>query len=170
MAAPNPLFLREEELERGLELLHLAGHRLNLDASEPRAEAGVDETDHHALFLIDRQPGITQAELCGTLGLSKQTLSRHLRRLARAGLLEQPGGPQAGGSPADRRKRPLRVTPAAAALLAGVKAVQKRRLRFAFKNAGATAVEGFQRVLLELVGESPRERARRWTAGAAAAR
>lgn len=156
MGAPNPLFLREEELERGLELLYSVGHRLNLDALGLRAEGAIDELDHHALFLVDRRPGITQAELCAALGLSKQTLSRRLHRLLEAGLVE------IGDPSGDRRKRPLRLTARAATLLAGIKAQQKRRLRLAFKSAGANAVEGFERVLLELVGEPRRELLRRW--------
>lgn len=161
MAAPNPLFLREDELERGLELLYFAGHQLNLDAMEPRARSGIDDLDHQSLFLIDRQPGITLAELSTALGVTKQTLSRHLRRLAETGLIEPA---HAAG---DRRKRPLRVTGKASALVAEIKSLQKRRLRLAFKRAGASAVEGFAQVLLDLVGEPRRELLRRWSAGAA---
>jgi DNA-binding MarR family transcriptional regulator len=161
MASPNPLFLREEELDRALELLYFVGHQLNLDAMALRAAATIDEIDHQTLFLIDRQPGVTLAELSTALGASKQTLSRHLRRLIQAGLIEQATTRQ------DRRKRPLRLTAKAATLLSEIKAVQKRRLRLAFKRAGATAVEGFERVLLDLVSEPRRELLRRWTVGAA---
>lgn len=160
MASPNPLFLREEELDRALELLYFVGHQLNLDAIALRAAATIDETDHQTLFLIERQPGITLAELSAALGASKQTLSRHLRRLVQAGLIEQATTEQ------DRRKRPLRLTAKAATLMSEIKAVQKRRLRLAFKRAGATAVEGFERVLLDLVSEPRRELLRRWTVGA----
>lgn len=159
MASPNPLFLREEELDRGLELLYFVGHQLNLDAQALRAQGAIDEIDHHTLFLIERQPGVTLAELSTALGLSKQTLSRHLKRLAQAGLIDQETTTQ------DRRKRPLRLTGKAATLLAEIKALQKRRLRLAFKSAGATAVEGFQRVLLDLLGEPRRDLLRRLTAG-----
>jgi DNA-binding MarR family transcriptional regulator len=159
MASPNPLFLREEELDRGLELLYFAGRQLDLDATAARSQGGIDETDFRTLFLIDRQPGITLAELCTALGTSKQTLSRHLRRLAGSGLVDQQSTAQ------DRRKRPLRLTGRSDALLAAIKAAQKRRLRSAFKSAGATAVEGFQRVLLDLAGEPRRELPRRLTAG-----
>jgi DNA-binding MarR family transcriptional regulator len=165
MAAPNPLFLREDELERGLELLYVAGHRLNLDVVMLRNQAGIDELDHQALFLVDRQPGVTLAELSAALGVTKQTLSRHLRHLAEVGLIEPAGAAAAGG---DRRKRPLRLTDRAAALLAEIKTLQKRRLRLAFKRAGASAVEGFARVLLDLVGEPRRELPRSWSAGAVA--
>lgn len=159
MTSPNPLFLRDEELERGLELLYFASHQLSLDAVVPRMHAAIDETDHRTLFLIERQPGITLAELSEVLGVSKQTLSRHLRRLATAGLVDQ------GTTMQDRRKRPLRLTPRAATVLGEIKMLQKRRLRQACKSAGATAVEGFQRVLLDLVGEPRRELLRRLTAG-----
>jgi DNA-binding MarR family transcriptional regulator len=163
MAAPNPLFLREDELERGLELLYFAGHQLNLDATALRAQSAIDDLDHQTLFLIDRQPGITLAELSTALGVTKQTLSRHLRRLGALGLIE----PATAAS--DRRKRPLRLTGKAAALVGEIKTLQKRRLRLAFKRAGASAVEGFARVLLDLVGEPRRELLRRWSAGAATA-
>ena len=122
----------------------------------------MDEVDHQALFMIERHPGVTLAELCSLLGASKQTLSRHLRQLAQAGLIEH------GASASDRRKRPLRLTERATAVLARIHALQKRRLRLAFKSAGATAVEGFQRVLLDLVGEPRRELLRRRMAGAGA--
>lgn len=156
MSAPNPLFLREEELDRGLELLHVAYQQIELDIGDPRLRGGLDALDRHTLFLIERQPGITQAELSAALRLSKQTLSRHLKRLAENGLVDQ------GSTEDDRRKRPLRLTAKASVLLAEIKAVQKRRLRHAFKLAGATAVEGFTRVLLELSGEPRRDGSRRW--------
>ena len=79
MNSPNPLFLREEELDRGLELLYFAGRQLHADAAHLRAEGAMDEIDHQALFMIERHPGVTLAELCSLLGASKQTLSRHLQ-------------------------------------------------------------------------------------------
>jgi DNA-binding MarR family transcriptional regulator len=162
MNSPNPLFLREEELDRGLELLFFAGRQLHADAAPLRAEGAMDETDHQALFVIERRPGCTLAELCAALGISKQTLSRHVKRLADAGLVEQDACPH------DRRKRPLRLTGKATATLARIHALQKRRLRLAFKSAGAAAVEGFRSVLLDLVPEPRRELLRRRVADAGA--
>ena len=162
MNSPNPLYLREEELDHGLELLYFAGRQLHADAAPLRAEGAMDEIDHQALFMVERHPGVTLAELCTLLGVSKQTLSRHLKQLAQVGLIDQES------SASDRRKRLLRLTDKAAGLLVRVHTMQKRRLRLAFKSAGATAVEGFQRVLLDLVGEPRRELLRRRAAGAGA--
>jgi DNA-binding MarR family transcriptional regulator len=152
MTMPNPLFLREEDLDRGLDLLYLAGRRVAAEVRVLLAEAGLDETDHRILFGVERRPGATLAELCGAMAMPKQTLSRHLRGLAARGLLVPHG--EAG---TDRRRRPLAVTAEGRALLLRLNAAQKRRLRQAFKGAGAVAVEGFQRVLAELAPEpSPR--------------
>ena len=68
MNSPNPLFLREEELDRGLELLYFAGRQLHADAAPLRAEGAMDEIDHQALFMIERHPGVTLAELCTPAG------------------------------------------------------------------------------------------------------
>lgn len=154
MTMPNPLFLREEDLDRGLDLLYLAGRRVAAEVRVLLAEAGLDETDHRILFGVERRPGATLAELCLAMAMPKQTLSRHLRGLTARGLLVPHGGE---ALPADRRRRPLEVTPEGRALLLRLNAAQKRRLRQAFKGAGAVAVEGFQRVLAELAPEpSPR--------------
>lgn len=149
MPTPNPLFLREEELDRGLELLFMADLRRLADAADLLDRGGLDETDHRTLFVVERRPGMTLAELSAVLGQRKQTLSRHVRELVAAGLLEQ------GAGSADRRTRPLRLTSKASAVLGAIHAAQKRRLRMAFKNAGAAAVEGFERVLAELLSETP---------------
>ena len=150
----NPLFLRDEELDRTLELMMVAERDLDGRTAELRERLGLDEVDFRILYLVQRHRGTTLAELCAVLGLNKQSLSRHVRRLAREGLLVQAA--QAG----DRRKRPLAVTEAGSAHLGEIGHLTKRRLRRAFIAAGPEAVEGFQRVLAELV-DGP---GRRWAA------
>ena len=152
MTAPNPLFLREEELDRGLDLLLLAGRQLAAEARALLDAAGLDETDHHLLFLVRRRPGITLVELCEAMGTSKQTLSRHLLRLAELGLVER------GGPAADRRRRPFTVTQRGEALLARANAVAE--------GAAAAGVQERRR----RAGRGLPARAARAGAGAAAAR
>ena len=149
MTAPNPLFLREEELDRGLDLLLLAGRQLAAEARPLLDAAGLDETDHHLLFLVRRRPGITLVELCEAMGTSKQTLSRHLLRLAELGLVERAAG---------RRPPPaaLHRDPARRGAAGRANAVQKGRLRLAFKSAGAAPVEGFHGAARAGAGAGPR--------------
>ena len=77
--------------------------------------------------------------------MTKQSLSRHIKHLVEEGLLRY--APDSG----DRRKRPLQSTDAAHNAIRAIGAIHKRGLRKAFKMAGPEAVEGFQRVLNELI-------------------
>ena len=146
----NPLFLRDEELEWTLELLMLANRDISARTTPLREQLGIDDAGFAILYLVQRHQGTTTAELCAILGMNKQTMSRHVRRLAREGLLVQ------AESASDKRKRPLTITDAGTSHLSEIGAVTKRRLRRAFMNAGPEAVAGFQRVLGELVDGSRR--------------
>lgn len=146
MAPRNPLFLRDEELERSLELLLLAERDLLARANEALARERLSEHDFRLLYLVQRHPGTTIAELCSILGMSKQSLSRHIQNLVAMGLVVQQAAPRG-----DRRRRPLAVTEEALEVIARVGEAHKASLRRAFKNAGPEAVEGFQRVLAVLI-------------------
>ena len=103
--APNPLFLRDEELTRGIELLEQA-HRALIALPEP-APAGraLGRNRWRALSSIGRHPGITMAELQDSLPLTKQSLSRLLKELVAQGLVARTA------SRRDRRQRLLELTP-----------------------------------------------------------
>ncbi len=141
----SPLFLRDEELDRALELLLLAGHGLAALRPAPAARPGLAETELELLWLVHRRPGVSAAELGRLLGAAKQSTSRHLRALEDAGLLSR----EADG--ADRRRRALRPTPAGVELVAALAERRRLAVRRAFQRAGPEAVAGFQRVLGELV-------------------
>ena len=85
----NPLFLRDEELERALELLLLAEREIASRTDGVRDRLGLSELDFGILYLVQRHPGTTTAELCGILGSNKQSLSRHVRQLVELGLLSR---------------------------------------------------------------------------------
>lgn len=146
MAPRNPLFLRDEELDRSLELLLLAERDLVARAGEALERAAISEDDFRLLYFVQRHPGTTVAELCTVLGMTKQSLSRHIKALAAGDLLRQEMAPRG-----DRRRRPLVVTEAAREIIATVGEAHKASVRRAFKSAGPEAVEGFQRVLTALI-------------------
>jgi DNA-binding MarR family transcriptional regulator len=141
----SPLFLRDEELDRALELLLLAGHGLAARRPPPEVAVGLGEPELELLWLVWRRPGTSAADLRRLLGRTKQSTSRHLQALETAGLVSR----QADG--ADRRRRSLRPTEAGAALAAALAERRRLALRRAFQKAGPEAVAGFQRVLSELV-------------------
>ena len=155
MVAPNPLFLRDADLDRSLALLLDVERELGVRAAQALDRAGLAATDFRILHLAVARGGLTLADLARALGLTKQTLSRQVARLLEGGQLERE--PAAG----DRRKLRLTPTPAARQAVEEVLAQHRRQLRLAFKKAGPVAVEGFGRVLAELAEETGRrERAR----------
>ena len=153
--APNPLFLRDEELTRGIELLE-AAHRALLARPDRRlTEQGLGRNHQQVLYGVGRQPGITMVELQDQVQLTKQTLSRLIKELVGARLIAR------RSSPRDGRLRLLELTPAGRELDARLNDQLRRQLADAYRAAGAEAVAGFHKVLLGLLDEPARQPRRR---------
>ncbi|HWL47365.1 MAG TPA: MarR family transcriptional regulator [Sphingomonadaceae bacterium] len=154
MAVPSasPLFLREAEIRRGVELLYFGYSHLYRGIDEGLAKQGLGRAHHRSLYFIARQPDLTVSALLRLLGITKQSLGRVLNELAARGLVESRTGPN------DRRQRLLRLTEAGAALEAQLFEVLREKLSAAYAQAGQGAVAGFWAVLEGLV--PPEERSR----------
>jgi DNA-binding MarR family transcriptional regulator len=118
-------------------------------------ELGLGRAHHRALHFIGRNPGITVSELLGILRITKQSLARVLTALVGQGYVAQAPGRS------DRRQRLLTLTPAGQALERRLFERQRECLVAAYREAGASAVEGFRRVLHGIMNEE----ARRYTDG-----
>jgi DNA-binding MarR family transcriptional regulator len=151
-SSADPLFLREENLRRGIEMMFFAYRDFTSKPDEILAEIGLGRAHHRALYFIGRHPGISVSDLLSILRITKQSLSRVLSELMRMELVEQKTGIH------DRRLRLLHLTPKGAELEKRLTAVQKQRFAAAFSNAGADAVEGFRKVLLGIISEDDRRR------------
>ena len=157
MPDPSPaatlLFLREEDLRQGVELLYFATRDFAAECDGILAEHDIGRPHHLALHFIARQPQITVSTLVELTALSKQSLGRVLDLLIERGLVSQRPGLS------DRRQRLLTLTPAGAALEKSLSDRQRARIARAYRDAGATAVDGFRKVLLGLVA-TPKDRQR----------
>jgi len=150
----SPLYLRDEELKQGVDLLFLAfADVFGQDETQLRA-TGLGRAHRRALHFIARNPGLSVAGLLAILKITKQSLSRVLNDLLAGGYVERRPGAQ------DRRMRHLRLTEKGAALEAALWNTQRPRLVRAFREAGPEAVAGFRRVLTALTAEPPRKRER----------
>ncbi len=139
------LFLREEELRRGIELMFFAYRDFTGEADSILAEQNMGRAHHRAIYFIGRHPGMTVSDLLGILNITKQSLSRVLSTLVKDGYVIQKTGS------GDRRQRLLHLTNKGNALEARLTEVQDRRFAAAYREAGAHAVEGFQNVLQGLL-------------------
>jgi DNA-binding MarR family transcriptional regulator len=144
--AINPLFLRDEELRRGMEMLFLAWRNVAECADETLAAHGLGRAHHRAIYFIGRSPGITVGDLLDRLGITKQSLSRVIRQLAEQDFITVDSGLQ------DRRQRRLSLTPQGEAVERESTEAQRALFASAYRQAGAEAVEGFRQVLSRLAG------------------
>ena len=146
----SPLFLREAEIRRGIELMHF-GHGRLFEAVDRRLEAeGLGRAHHRALYFIARQPDLTVSRLLTLLGITKQSLGRVVNELAARELIETRVGRD------DRRQRLLRLTPSGTALEGELFEMLRAKMSAAYGDAGPAAVAGFWLVLEGLVPPAER--------------
>ncbi|MCH7929659.1 MAG: MarR family transcriptional regulator [Proteobacteria bacterium] len=143
----NPLFLREEELRQGIELLFYAYRDFTAEPDAILAKHRFGRAHHRVIYFVGRNPGITVSELLGILRITKQSLSRVLGQLVRQDFIDQRRGTR------DRRQRLLHLTEKGVALERQLTASQRERIARAYREAGAQAVEGYRRVLEGLTDE-----------------
>ncbi|WOE76102.1 MarR family winged helix-turn-helix transcriptional regulator [Alterisphingorhabdus coralli] len=147
----SPMFLREEEVRRGMELLYFGYTRLTKAIDEGLARQGLGRAHHRALYFIAREPDLTVSHLLRLLAITKQSLGRVLTELHKRGLIETRPGT------VDRRQKLLRLTEEGRALEGELFDALRVRLSSAYAAAGQEDVTGFWRVLEGLVPEEDRE-------------
>ncbi len=150
--AASPLFLREEELRQGIELLFYAYRDFTADPDAILAKYAFGRAHHRVLHFVGRNPDISVAELLSILRITKQSLSRVLSTLINQGFVAQRQGAQ------DRRQRLLALTPAGQDLERLLSAPQQGRVANAYRQAGAEAVAGYRKVLQGLIDASNRDK------------
>lgn len=150
--AASPLFLREPELRRGMELLYFGQSHLTRSIDRGLALQGLGRAHHRALYFIARRPDMTVSELLAILGITKQSLGRVLSELAERGMVETRPGER------DRRQRLLRLTAEGSRMEAELFEAARIKFSAAYARAGQQAVGGFWAVLEGLVPEEERPR------------
>lgn len=147
----NPLFLTEEEIRQGIELLFYAYRDFTSDPDAILGEYGFGRAHHRVLHFVNRNPGMTVSQLLAILRITKQSLARVLGALVEQGFIRQDQGS------VDRRQRLLYLTETGEALERRVSAPQRDRVARAYGEAGADAVAGYRKVLYGLIGAADRE-------------
>ncbi len=148
----NPLFLREEDLRQGIELLYFAYRDFTAEPDAILAEYGFGRAHHRVIYFVGRNPRITVSDLLAILRITKQSLSRVLGQLVREGFIVQHEGVK------DRRQRLLELTPKGVDLERRLSESQRKRIARAYREAGAEAVQGYRNVLMGMIGEDDRKR------------
>lgn len=137
----NPLFLRDEEIREGIELLFYAYRDFTGEPDDILARYGFGRAHHRVLHFVGRHPGITVSGLLVILRITKQSLSRVLKQLVERGFISQRADVD------DRRKRVLELSEKGHTLERQLFETQRRRFARAYRESGAEAVDGFRKVL-----------------------
>jgi DNA-binding MarR family transcriptional regulator len=145
--AASPLYLRDEELKQGVDLLFFAFNDVFAQGESRLRAAGLGRAHRRTLYFIARNPGLSVADLLAILKITKQSLNRVLNDLLKGEYVERRPGLL------DRRTRQLRLTQKGAALEGSLWELQRPRLVRAFRDAGPDAVAGFRRVLSQIAAE-----------------
>jgi DNA-binding MarR family transcriptional regulator len=149
----EPLFLSEEEVRQGIELLFFAYRDFTAEPDEILTRYGFGRAHHRVVHFVGRRPQMTVGELLVILRITKQSLNRVLGQLVRQGFIIQHRGAQ------DRRQRLLELTEKGRELERLLSGPQRDRVGGAYRKAGVQAVEGFRKVLLGIIA-SPDDRRR----------
>lgn len=148
----NPLFLREEDLRQGMELLFYAYRDFTSEPDAILTEYGFGRAHHRVIHFVGRNPRMTVSELLDILKITKQSLSRVLGQLIREGFVIATPGTR------DRRQRLLELAPKGVELERRLSESQRARIARAYREAGAEAVEGYRKVALGIINERERDK------------
>ncbi len=143
----NPLFLREEDIRQGIELLFFAYRDFTKGPDTMLADYGFGRAHHRVIYFVGRHPGMTVRDLLNILQITKQSLSRVLKQLVEEGFISQTQGTE------DRRQRLLNLTDKGLELERKLSEEQRERITNAYRQAGAEAVDGFRKVMLGVTDE-----------------
>jgi DNA-binding MarR family transcriptional regulator len=140
--------VNDEEVRQGIELLFFAYRDFTAEPDAILEEYGFGRAHHRVVHFVGRRPQMTVGELLTILKITKQSLNRVLGQLVRQGFIVQHHGAQ------DRRQRLLELTEEGRELERRLSAPQRARVAGAYRKVGAGAVEGFRKVLLNIIASS----------------
>ena len=138
-----------------IELLFFAYRDFTSDPDTILARSGFGRAHHRVLHFVDRNPGLTVADLLDILKITKQSLARVLKELVDSGFIEQRTGRE------DRRQRLLFATPAGQALSAGLSGPQEVRIKAALAPLGPDARAIVTAFLCRMINSADRDEAMR---------
>jgi DNA-binding MarR family transcriptional regulator len=151
LTAPLPEeapFLSDEEVRQGIELLFFAYRDFTAEPDAILDEYGFGRAHHRVVHFVGRRPQMTVGDLLLILRITKQSLNRVLGQLVRQGFIVQHRGAR------DRRQRLLELTEKGRELEHRLSAPQRTRVAAAYRKTGAGAVEGFRKVLLNIIANA----------------
>jgi DNA-binding MarR family transcriptional regulator len=133
-----------------IELFFFAYRDFVGDPDRILADFGFGRAHHRVLHFVDRQSGLTIAELLDILKITKQSLNRVLKELIEKDFVEVRTGTQ------DRRQRLLFTTPQGHELALRLARLQTRRIERALDSGTPDLRDAASRFLLAMIDPAER--------------
>ncbi len=140
-----------------LELFFFAYRDFVADPDAILARYGFGRAHHRVLHFVDRNPGLSVAELLDILKITKQSLARVLKELVETGHIESRTGST------DRRQRLLYATDKGRALARSLSLPQIGRIAAAFQALGPDGAARAREFLRLMIDADERPRVSRYT-------
>jgi DNA-binding MarR family transcriptional regulator len=134
-----------------IELFFFAYRDFVSDPDRILADLGFGRAHHRVLHFVDRQPGLTIAELLDILRITKQSLNRVLKELIEKDFVESRTGTS------DRRQRLLYATSRGHELALKLAKLQTRRIMRALAALEGDAKTAVCRYLLAMIDADDRD-------------
>ena len=142
-----------------IELFFFAYRDFVSDPDRILDEYGFGRAHHRVLHFVDRNPGLTIAELLDILRITKQSLNRVLKELLEKDFIESRMGTS------DRRQRLLFATARGHELAIKLARLQTRRILRALAELDPDGKEAVSRYLLRLIDPGDRDQVARLVFG-----
>ncbi len=143
-----------------IELFFFAYRDFLSDPDRILGDLGFGRAHHRVLHFVDRQSGLTIAELLDILQITKQSLNRVLKELIEKDFIESRTGT------ADRRQRLLHTTPKGHVLAVKLAKLQTRRIMRALSSLGEGGRAEVTRYLIAMINGDDRDHVRKIVFGA----
>ena len=151
----NPLFLKNKELKVTLELLFFAIKDFDKNINFLSKKFGYNKTHFSVIFLSSNNYYLTIKDLLIILDIKKQSLSKIINKLKKDDVI------LLKTSKKDKRNKNIYLTKKGMKIEKKLTNLHINNIANAYKNAGTDSINGFKKILLNLLSKDSKSMLRK---------
>ena len=144
----SPLFLKNNELKVAFELLFFTIKDFDKNISFILKKFNYNKTHFAVIFLASNNYYLTIKDLLAILDIKKQSLSKIINKLKNDGIIVLKK------SKKDKRKKNIYLTKKGIKIEKKLTEKQVQNIANAYKNAGTDSINGFKKILVNLISKN----------------
>ena len=144
----SPLFLKNKELKVAFELLFFTIKDFDKNISFLLKKFNYNKTHFAVIFLASNNYYLTIKDLLTILDIKKQSLSKIINKLKNEGVIVL------RKSKKDKRKKNIYLTKKGIKIEKKLTEKQVQNIANAYKNAGTDSINGFKKILVNLISKN----------------